>query len=282
MVSERPIPSALIPDTVAETGGSVARFEGSVAIVTGGATGMGATTARVFAGEGARVVVADVNDEPGEATAAAIRSAGGEAVYAHTDVSSEGDVERMVAVTEERFGRLDFLFNNAGIARAGTITTQSEADWDAVLAIDLKGVWLGMKHAIPAMCRSGGGAIVNNASYAGLRGSVRMAAYGAAKAGVINLTRSAAAECGPWNVRVNCICPGSIRTELPAHTFGLTPEENDAWWERAQARIPLGRVGDPEEIARVVLFLCSKEASYLTGVILPVDAGMTAAYRPRD
>lgn len=258
------------------------RFDGNVAIITGAATGMGAATARMFAREGAHVVVADVNDEAGEATVDAIRSAGGEAVYARTDVSRDGDAERMVAAAVERFGRLDFLFNNAGIARAGTVTTQTEGDWDAVLAVDLKGVWLGMKHAIPAMRRHGGGAIVNNASYAGLRGSVRMAAYGAAKAGVINLTRSAAAECGPWNVRVNCICPGSIRTDLPAHSFGLSPEENDAWWERATPRIPLGRVGDPEEIARVVLFLCSAEASYLTGVILPVDAGMTAADRPRD
>jgi len=259
----------------------MSRFGGKVVIVTGGAAGMGAATARIFARDGAAVVIADLRDEEGAGHIEAIRATGGEATYQRCDVTRDEEMARLVQSAVARYGRLDILFNNAGIARDGTVTTQTEADWDAVIGVDLKGVWLGMKHAIPEMRRGGGGAIVNNSSFAGLRGSSRMAAYGAAKAGVINLTLSAAAECGPWNIRVNCICPGSIRTDLPAHSFGLSAAENDAWWEGAASRIPMGRVGTPEELANVVTFLCSDEASYLSGVILPVDAGMSASNAPR-
>lgn len=258
------------------------RLEGRVALVTGAASGIGAATARLFAQEGARVMLADIQDALGQAVADAITADGGTARYVHGDVAVAEDVAGMVHATVTAFSRLDVLVNNAGMGGGGFVTELTEEDWDRVLDVNLKSVYLGCKYAIPEMRKTGGGAIVNIASVAGLRGSARLTAYSAAKAGVINLTRSIAAEAGRYGIRVNCVCPGIIRTPIWRTVIDLPAEAQDALWQRMAARVLLGRVGLPEDVARAILFLASDDAAYITGTALVVDGGLTAADPPRE
>jgi NAD(P)-dependent dehydrogenase (short-subunit alcohol dehydrogenase family) len=254
------------------------RLEGKVAVITGAASGQGRAAARLFAKEGARVVVADLNDEGAQEVVRDITDSGGEAATARVDVSREAEVEDMIRQAVEEFGRLDVLFNNAGVGysasdrmKMASVVETPEKDWDAILAINLKGVAMGCKHAIPIMEEQGGGAIVNNASINALVGLPGADAYTAAKGGIVSLTRVLAVDWGPKNIRINCICPGGVETPMIAPVLS-----DEQVLSLMRESTPLGRLARPEEIAQVALFLASDEASYLNGAILPVDGGWTA------
>ncbi len=247
------------------------KIEGKVAIVTGAGSGIGRATALAFAQERAKVVVADIAVEGGEATVAIIKEDGGEAVFIKTDVSKETEVEALINKTIETYGRLDYAHNNAGIE--GTTDTSSETNWDQVMNVNLKGVWLCLKYEIPQMLKQGKGAIVNTSSVAGLiaaGGGIN--AYGPSKAGVIQLTRDAALAYAKAGIRVNAVCPGVIKTEMIQRVVEEHPPMKDYLANRA----PIGRMGEPNEIAQVVVWLCSDESSFITGVALPADGGWTA------
>ena len=255
------------------------RLDGKVAIITGGASGIGEAAARLFAGEGARVAIADVQDEHGRRVEAEL---GVNGMYVRTDISRSTDMEALVQKTVARFGRLDILFNNAGIVVVGpTVVDLPEADFDRMLGVNLKGVWLGMKHAIPAMLKGGGGAIVNTASTSGLLGYVGQSGYGASKGGVVSLTRHCAVEFAAKGVRANCVCPGSIFTPMAIRN---RPGQAEADIMRRNALSnPLLRTGMPEDIARTALFLASDDAAHITGQVIAVDGGVTASiYRGRS
>ena len=252
------------------------RLEGKVALITGAGSGIGRETALLFAREGARVVVADVDDDGGRATADDVRASGGEARFVHADVSRAADAEAMVRVAEEAYGRLDVLFNNAGISHAhdDDATTTDEEVWDLTMAVNLKGVFLGCKYGIPALRRAGGGSIVNTASFVALLGAATpQIAYTASKGGVLAMTRELAVVHARENIRVNALCPGPLRTELLMKY--LDTEEKR---QRRLVHIPMGRFGEAAEIARAVLFLASDESSFVTGATFLVDGGITAAY----
>jgi len=254
----------------------VGRLDGKVALITGAASGMGKIAAELFAGEGARVVLADVTDESGHAAAEAIGSSGGEAAFVHADVSKGSDVEKAVRTARERFGGLNVLYNNAGIFPAddGSVTETSEQTWDRVMEINLKGVFLGCKYGIPAMIASGGGSIVNVASFVALMGAATpQIAYTASKGGVLSMTREIAVEFARKGIRANALCPGPIETPLLAELLA-----DPARRERRLVHIPVGRFGKAEEIARAALFLASDESSFITGATFVVDGGITAAY----
>jgi NAD(P)-dependent dehydrogenase (short-subunit alcohol dehydrogenase family) len=248
-------------------------MDGTVAVVTGGSAGIGRATALAFAARGARVVVADVEEEGARETMEMLAGEGGEAVFVRTDVSSRVDVERMVETALSRFGRLDYAFNNAGIVGEAAATEEcTEENWDRTIAINLTGVWLCMKHEISVMLDGGGGAIVNCASIAGLRGFPSIPAYTASKHGVLGLTKSAALENAERGLRINAICPGAVDTPMiDRYTHG----DADAR-ARTVAAIPMGRMGRPEEIARAVVWMCSDEASFMTGEVFVVDGGQIA------
>jgi NAD(P)-dependent dehydrogenase (short-subunit alcohol dehydrogenase family) len=252
------------------------RLDGKVALITGAGNGMGRCAADLFAGEGARVVVADFDEELGTGAVAAIEAAGGEAAFARVDVSNGDDVEAMVRFAMERFGALHVLYNNAGIFPAddgGAIETP-EPTWERVMDVNLKGVWLGCKHGIPAMLASGGGSIVNVASFVALMGAATaQIAYTASKGGVLSMTREIAVEYARQGIRANSLCPGPIATPMLEELMS-----DPARRQRRLVHIPMGRLGRAEELAKAALFLASDESSFMTGAQLVVDGGITAAY----
>ena len=249
------------------------RFAGKVAIVTGAASGIGEAAARAFAGEGAAVVIADVQEQKGEAVAASIRDAGGRARFIVCDMRVEANIRAVADSAIAMFGRLDIAFNNAGVegAQADTAACTNE-NWDQVMAINLKGVWLCMKHQIPHMLAAGGGAIVNCASIAGLVGFPQIPAYVASKHGVIGLTRTAALEFAARGIRVNAVCPGVIETPMIDRFVRDDPAARAALIRSE----PIARMGSPAEVADAVLWLCSPGASFTTGHALAVDGGWVA------
>lgn len=254
------------------------RFDGKVVVVTGAAGGIGRATAVRFAQEGAHVVLVDLAGAPLDDAVAAVAGAGGTLLAVQADVTRSEDVARYVAEAVGRFGTIDSLFNNAGIGGAvAPLVEYPEDVFDRVIAVNLKGVWLGMKHVALLMRERGGGAIVNTSSVAGLHGSRHLSAYSATKHAVIGLTRSAALELAPYSIRVNAVCPGPIETPMMRWLeTGINPTDLDAVHEQFVSRSPVGRYGQPEEVAALVAFLCSTDASYITGGIYPVDGAWTA------
>jgi NAD(P)-dependent dehydrogenase (short-subunit alcohol dehydrogenase family) len=246
---------------------------GKTALVTGGGSGIGRDAACAFARAGAHVVVADIDQAGGEETVALIDGMSGTGMFVRADVSRAGDVENIVNAAVAAYGSLDCAFNNAGIQGELSQTADcSEENWDRVTEINLKGVWLCMKYEIAQMLKQGSGAIVNNSSNFGLVGSQGMPAYSASKHGVIGLTKTAALEYAQTGIRINAVCPGPVQTPLVDKIVERQPEIVDAIIERE----PIGRMGQPEEIARAVVWLCSPEASFIIGVALPVDGGFVA------
>ncbi len=252
------------------------RLKDKVAVVTGGASGIGRETALLFAREGAHVVVADVSEEAGREVVTAIGRDGGYAAFVRADVSRAADCESMITTAETAFGKLDILFNNAGImdgADADAVETE-EAIWDRTMAINLKGVFFGCKYGIPALRRNGGGAVINTASFVAVVGAATpQLAYTASKGGVLAMTRELAVIHAREGIRVNALCPGPLRTELLMNY--LDTEEKR---QRRLVHVPMGRFGEAEEMARAALFLASDESSYMTGASFLVDGGLTSAY----
>ena len=247
---------------------------GKVALVTGGSSGIGRATALAFARDGAKVAVADLNIVGGQETVSLITGAGGEACFIEADMGESASVAAMVEKTVKTYGRLDYAHNNAGIEGVLKRTAeQAEEDWAPVIQINLTGVWLCMKYEIPHMLRQGGGAIVNTASGAGLIGVKRMAAYVASKHGVVGLTKTAALEYAKSGIRINAVCPGVIKTAMVDRVSGNRPDVLD----KMIAAEPIGRSGQPEEIAEAVVWLCSDAASFVTGHAMAVDGGAVAA-----
>jgi NAD(P)-dependent dehydrogenase (short-subunit alcohol dehydrogenase family) len=251
------------------------RLDGKVALITGGASGMGRVACELFAGEGARVVVADLTDS-GEDVAAGIRGAGNDAAFVRANVASADDCAAMVAFAMQQYGALHVLYNNAGIFPpddGGTLETP-EATWDRVMEINLKGVWLGCRAGIPAMLESGGGSIINVASFVALIGAATaQIAYTSSKGGVLAMTREMAVEYGRSGIRANSLCPGPIETPLLAELMS-DPQRR----ARRLVHIPMGRLGQASELAKAALFLASDDSSFMTGAALVVDGGITAAY----
>ena len=248
------------------------RLDGKVALITGGARGQGATEAKLFAHEGAKVVISDVLDEEGSNTEAEIRKAGGEALYVHLDVTKEVDWRAAIETTVRRYVKLNVLVNNAGISARGGIEEISEEDWDRVMEVNAKGVFLGTKHALPAMRLSGGGSIVNISSTGGLVSSVESSpAYVASKAAVRLFSKVTAVQHAKDNIRCNSVHPGPVGTPMILKSLTDTAAQK----ERLK-RVPMGRIARPEEIAYGVLYLASDEASFVTGSELVIDGGLTA------
>jgi NAD(P)-dependent dehydrogenase (short-subunit alcohol dehydrogenase family) len=254
------------------------RLDGKVAIITGGASGMGEATAKLFVREGARVVIGDVQREKGEEVASSLGAA---CVFARVDVSSSEDVRALVRTAVDRFGKLDIMYNNAGIGGGeGPIADCTEEVFDRIIAVDLKAVWLGMKHALPYLIANGGGSIITTASVSAFMGMQGQGAYGAAKGGVVQLTRVCAIENADKGVRANCICPGGTATPLlwanPASDLRPDPDEVRARLANIQ---PIPRAGLPEDIANAALWLASDESSFVTGQAIVVDGGWMASAR---
>ncbi len=248
-------------------------MKGKVALVTGGAAGIGRATALLFSEKGAKVVVADVTTEEGQDIADLIRKNGGEAIFVRCDVSMSKEVEALVNETAKTYGRLDYAFNNAGIEGKTAPTADcSEENWDRTVAINLTGVWLCMKHEIPQMLKQRAGAIVNNSSVAGIVGFAGLPAYVATKHGVVGLTKTAALEYAKQGIRVNAVCPGVIKTAMVERVIGGNPSVEAQF----VAIEPIGRLGDPREVAEAVVWLCSDAASFVTGIAMPVDGGFVA------
>jgi cyclopentanol dehydrogenase len=248
------------------------RLAGKVALISGGARGQGAAEGRLFVREGAAVVLGDVLDDEGKKLEAEIRANGGRATYVHLDVTRESDWQAAVAATVQTYGALNVLVNNAGVLFRAKIENTSEADWDRIMAINVKGVFLGTKHAIPAMRQAGGGSIVNISSTAGLVGSPgETAAYTATKGAVRLFTKATAIQHARDRIRCNSVHPGPIVTDMIKDML-----ENPAAWEQRMRRLPMGRPGTPDEVAYGVLYLASDESSYVTGSELVIDGGTTA------
>ncbi len=250
------------------------RFEGMVAIVTGAAGGIGRAACARFAEDGAKVVAVDLAGSDLDETVAAVSNAGGECITVEADVTQEADVARYVSEALSAYGRIDAFFNNAGIEGVRSALTElDESDFDRVISVNLKGVWLGMKHVAPAMQQSGGGAIVNTASIAGLSPTPGIIAYGASKHAVVGMTKSAAQELAP-DVRVNAVCPGPIETRMMRSLERqFDPDNPEAVHDAFAAANPLGRYGEPEEVASLVTWLCSDDSRYINGSMHTIDGG---------
>jgi len=253
------------------------RLAGKVALVTGAASGIGRATALLFAREGASVAVIDLDREGGPAVVAAIEEQGGRAIFAPCDVARTQDCQRAVRRTVEELGGLDVLFNNAGIIRRANALETSEEEWDRVMAVNVKSIFLFCKYAVPVMAQAGGGAIVNTASNWGLFGGQDALSYCASKGAVVNMTRALAMDHAGQNIRVNCVCPGDTDTPMlrdEARQLG----EDERGFLQASARRPLGRVGTPDDIAQAVLYLASDASAFVTGICLSVDGGGSAGF----
>jgi NAD(P)-dependent dehydrogenase (short-subunit alcohol dehydrogenase family) len=252
------------------------RLQDKVALITGAGSGIGRESALLFAKEGASVVVCDLKQEAGAETVALIQQAGGTATFARGDVSKAADVQQMIAVAESTYGRLNVLFNNAGIFHPedGSVLDTEEAIWDLTIAVNLKGVFLGCKYGIPALLRAGGGSIINTASFVALMGAATsQSAYTASKGGVLSLTREIAVEFARQNIRANALCPGPVETPLLAELLA-----DPARRQRRLVHIPPGRFAQAVEMANAALFLASDESSFVNGATFSVDGGITAAY----
>jgi NAD(P)-dependent dehydrogenase (short-subunit alcohol dehydrogenase family) len=248
------------------------RLQDKVALITGGGSGIGRQSALLFAKEGARIVVADLDEKSGRETASMIKNA----IFVRADVSSARDCQQMVETAEKTFGKLNVLFNNAGImlAKDDDAVTTEEAVWDQTLDVNAKGVFLGCKYGIPALRRAGGGSVINTASFvAKLGAATPQIAYTASKGAVLSMTRELAIIHARENIRVNALCPGPLKTELLMKFLNT-----EAKLKRRLVHLPMGRFGEAEEIARAALFLASDESSYITGAEFMVDGGLTAAY----
>lgn len=249
-------------------------FAGKVALITGAASGIGRAAALAFAQQGVRVAVVDTNERDGHDTVQQIAAAGGTAHFIRADISQESEVQAMVAQTVAQFGQLDYAFNNAGIAgQGGALHEMSMENFDGVIAVNLRGVFLCLKYEIQHMLQHGGGAIVNTASIAGLVASRGLAHYVASKHGVVGLTKAAALDYAQHNIRVNAIAPGVIVTPLAQQYVGGDPE---VLRQQFAAVHPVNRVGEPEEVAQAAVWLCSDAASFMTGTTIPIDGGLTA------
>lgn len=252
------------------------RLKDRVALITGAGSGIGRESALLFAAEGARIVVVDVNDAGGAETVAQVEKAGGQALYVHADVSNGSEAAKMIEAAEAAYGKLDILFNNAGISHIDdddAVHTE-ESVWDLTMAVNVRGVFLGCKYGIPALRRAGGGSIINTASFVALLGAATpQLAYTSSKGAVLAMTRELAAIHARENIRVNALCPGPLRTELLMKY--LNTEERR---QRRLVHIPMGRFGEAKEIANAALFLASDESSFVTGSSFLVDGGITAAY----
>jgi NAD(P)-dependent dehydrogenase (short-subunit alcohol dehydrogenase family) len=252
----------------------IQKFIGKVVLITGGGSGIGRASALAFAREGAKVVVADISEKGGEDTVSKIESICGEAIFVKTDVSKAAEVKQLIDTTVNTYGALNYAFNNAGVKGASSSTAAcTEENWDRVLDINLKGVWLCMKYQIPYMRQQGGGAIVNMSAAAGLSSCLeRFPAYTASKHAVIGLTKAAAVEYAKAGIRINALCPGYIDTPMVENEI----QQNFQLQDLATNQIPLGRLGTPEEVAEIVVFLCSDIASFITGHAMVVDGGLVA------
>ncbi|WP_314584332.1 SDR family oxidoreductase [Paenibacillus terrigena] len=252
---------------------NILRLDSRVAIVTGGASGIGYATAEMLAEFGANVMLLDINEQLGEQAAAKIRENGGQAKFYRCNVTSGEDCQQVVDQIKSDFGRIDILFNNAGVIRRKTVVELEEKDWDLVMDVSLKGAYLLSKYAIPVMAAGGGGSIVNTGSGWGLKGGDQAAAYCAAKAGVVNLTKAMAIDHGPQNIRVNCVCPGDTDTPLLRDEAKQLGKEEKSFLVSSASGRPLERLGTPRDIAGTVLFLASDLSSWVTGSVVVVDGG---------
>jgi len=245
---------------------------GKVALITGAASGIGRATALLFAREGASVVIADLNKTAGQAVADEIARNGGQAIFERADVTEISDCERVVERTLASFRGLQMLFNNAGIIRRASVLELTEEDWDRVMAVNVKSIFLMSRLVVPIMAKAGGGSIINMSSGWGLAGGARAAAYCASKGAIVLMTKAMAIDHGRQNIRVNCICPGDTDTEMLRNEAQQLGEAADSFLKESAAR-PLGRIGTPEEIAQAALYLASDASSFVTGTVLVVDGG---------
>lgn len=253
------------------------RLKGKVAVVTGAASGIGKAIALAFAREGAKIVASDINVESGEGTAAQIRENNGGAIFIEADVAESEAVSDLIEETVENFGVLDIMVNNAGIEMIQRLADTDEQMWDRLISINLKGVFLGTKYAIPKMLANGGGNIINMASVAGIMGAGGLGAYNAAKGGVVLLTKNTAMDYGKLNIRANCICPGFISTPMVENIMALPGAQEIK--DKIISLCPAGRLGTPEEVAHCAVFLASDESSYINGHALVADGGMSAGWQ---
>ena len=249
-------------------------FEGKVALITGGSSGIGRSTAIAFAKKGAKIVIASRREKESQETVAIIKEMGSKAIFFKTDITQAIEVQNLVNQTINTYSRLDYAFNNAGTEGIlGPSIEQTEENWNQIINTNLKGVWLSMKYQIPEMLKNGEGAIVNNASVFGLVGSPNFSIYCASKHGLIGLTKAVALEQATAGIRINSVCPGAIQTDMVDRAFG---KDNES---KAKAQVlagyPIGRIGQPEEVANAVVWLCSDAASFITGHSLPIDGGFT-------